>query len=118
GSARSPRTGRGTRVKRAASVYRCQQCGFASPKPGTCPDCARGGDFNALVEERPAPPREGRRATLTSGRPRALRDVEMEHVARLRTNIGELDRVLGGGVVPGSLVLIGGEPGIGKCVTA
>ena len=101
-------------VKRAASVYRCQQCGFASPKPGTCPDCARGGDFNALVEERPAPPREGRRATLTSGRPRALRDVELEQVARLRTNIGELDRVLGGGVVPGSLVLIGGEPGVGK----
>jgi DNA repair protein RadA/Sms len=101
-------------VKRAANVYRCQQCGFASPKPGTCPDCARTGAFNPLVEERPSPAREGRRATLTSGRPRPLRDVELEHVARLRTNIGELDRVLGGGVVPGSLVLIGGDPGIGK----
>jgi len=101
-------------VKRAASAYRCQQCGFASPKPGTCPDCARTGDFIALVEERPAPQREGRRAALTSGRPRPLREVEIEHVARLRTHIGELDRVLGGGVVPGSLVLIGGEPGIGK----
>jgi DNA repair protein RadA/Sms len=101
-------------VKRAASVYRCQQCGFASPKPGTCPDCARTGDFVALVEERPAPVREGRRAGLTSGRPRLLRDVELEHVGRLHTRIGELDRVLGGGVVPGSLVLIGGDPGIGK----
>jgi DNA repair protein RadA/Sms len=101
-------------VKRTASVYRCQQCGFASPKPGTCPDCARSGDFIALVEERQAATREGRRATLPSGRPRPLREVELEHVARLRTGIGELDRVLGGGVVPGSLVLIGGEPGIGK----
>ncbi len=101
-------------MKRAANVYRCQQCGFASPKPGTCPDCARTGEFIALVEERPAPTRESRRGTLTSGRPRPLRDVELENVARLRTGIGELDRVLGGGVVPGSLVLIGGEPGIGK----
>ena len=101
-------------MKRAASAYRCQQCGFASAKPGTCPDCARTGEFVALVEERPAPVREGRRASLTSGRPQALRDVQLEHVTRLRTKIGELDRVLGGGVVPGSLVLIGGEPGIGK----
>jgi len=101
-------------VKRAANVYRCQQCGFASPKPGSCPDCARTGDFVALVEERSAPAREGRRATLTSGRPRPLREVALENVARLRTSIGELDRVLGGGVVPGSLVLIGGEPGAGK----
>jgi DNA repair protein RadA/Sms len=105
-------------VKRGANVYRCQQCGFASAKPGTCPDCARTGEYPALVEERPAPAREGRRATLTSGRPRPLREVELERVARLRTQIGELDRVLGGGVVPGSLVLIGGDPGIGKCVTS
>ena len=101
-------------MKRAASVYRCQACGFASAKPGTCPDCARKGDFLALVEERTAPPREGRRATLRSGRPRPLRDVELEPVGRLRTRIGELDRVLGGGVVPGSIVLLGGDPGIGK----
>ena len=101
-------------MKRAASVYRCQQCGFASPKPGTCPDCARTGDFIALVEERPAPVREGRRASLTGDRPRPLREVELERVGRIHTKIGELDRVLGGGVVPGSLVLIGGDPGIGK----
>jgi DNA repair protein RadA/Sms len=101
-------------VKRSASVYRCQQCGFASAKPGTCPDCARTGDFIALVEERPTPVREGRRARLTASRPQLLREVELEQVGRLRTRIGEFDRVLGGGVVPGSLVLIGGEPGIGK----
>jgi DNA repair protein RadA/Sms len=100
--------------KRIGNGYRCQQCGFTSPKPGTCSDCKRTGDFVQLVEERPAREREGRRASLASGRPRPLRDVEIEHVTRLRTKIGELDRVLGGGVVPGSLVLIGGEPGIGK----
>jgi DNA repair protein RadA/Sms len=101
-------------VKRGASIYRCQQCGFASPKPGTCPDCARTGDFVALVEERPTTVREGRRPSLTSGRPRPLRDVGLEPIGRRPTGIGELDRVLGGGVVPGSLVLIGGDPGIGK----
>ena len=100
-------------MKRAASAYRCQACGFASPKPGTCPDCARTGTFVALLEER-APAREGRRAALTSGRPRPLREVALEATDRVRTGIGELDRVLGGGVVPGSLVLIGGDPGIGK----
>jgi DNA repair protein RadA/Sms len=68
----------------------------------------------ALVEERAAPQREGRRAPLTSGRPLRLREVAVEQVGRTRTGIGELDRVLGGGVVPGSLVLIGGDPGIGK----
>src|SRR5438876_1254765 len=100
---------------RDRNVYRCQQCGFASPKPGTCPDCKRmTGDLMALVEERAAPEPGGRRIGLSSSRPRALSDITMEHTDRLRTGIGELDRVLGGGVVPGSLVLIGGEPGAGK----
>src|SRR5213592_3440879 len=100
---------------RDRNAYRCQQCGFASPKPGTCPDCKRmTGDLMALVEERAAPEPGGRRIGLTSGRPRPLREIDLEHVARVRTKIGELDRVLGGGVVPGSLVLIGGDPGIGK----
>src|SRR2546428_3414690 len=100
---------------RDRNVYRCQQCGFASPKPGTCPDCKRmTGELMALVEERAAPEPGGRRIGLSSSRPRALSDITMEHTERLRTGIGELDRVLGGGVVPGSLVLIGGDPGIGK----
>src|SRR6266705_1623738 len=100
---------------RDRNVYRCQQCGFASAKPGTCPDCKRmTGELMALVEERAAPEPGGRRIGLSSSRPRALSDITMEHTDRLRTGIGELDRVLGGGVVPGSLVLIGGDPGIGK----
>ena len=97
------------------SIYRCQQCGFASPKPGTCPDCKRmTGELMALVEERAAPTPGRRRTGLSHSRPRPLGDITMEHTDRLRTGIGELDRVLGGGVVPGSLVLIGGDPGIGK----
>jgi DNA repair protein RadA/Sms len=100
---------------RDRAVYRCQQCGFASPKAGTCPDCKRAtGELIALVEERPVASRGPRRAAPTSSRPRPLREVTLEHADRHRTGIGELDRVLGGGVVPGSLVLIGGDPGVGK----
>jgi DNA repair protein RadA/Sms len=96
------------------SIWRCQQCGFASPKPGTCPDCKRAtGGLMALVEERAVAP-SGRRTALPQSRPRPLKEISLERTERLRTGIGELDRVLGGGVVPGSLVLIGGDPGIGK----
>ena len=87
------------------SVWRCQQCGFASPKPGTCPDCKRAtGELMALVEERAARTAGVGRMPLAPSRPRPLREVSLERTERLRTGIGELDRVLGGGVVPGSLV--------------
>src|SRR2546422_2822032 len=100
---------------RDASVYRCQECGFTSPKPGTCPDCRRaGGSWVQLVEERSSPSRSTRRVAVASARPRALKDISMERDDRVRTEIGELDRVLGGGVVRGSLVLVGGDPGVGK----
>jgi DNA repair protein RadA/Sms len=101
---------------RPVSVFRCQECGFASPKPGTCPDCLRaGGVYVRLVEERPdAAPRARRSGAPSSARPQPLKDVALEAGERWPTGIGELDRVLGGGVVRGSLVLIGGDPGIGK----
>src|SRR6266478_2911778 len=100
---------------RDASVYRCQECGFSSPKPGTCPDCRRAGNnWVQLVEERPVASRSSRRASVASVRPRALKEISMEPDDRVRTGISELDRVLGGGVVRGSLVLIGGDPGVGK----
>jgi DNA repair protein RadA/Sms len=102
-------------MPRDANVYRCQQCGFASPKPGTCPDCKRAtGELVALVEERAALVAGKGRRVAPSSRPRPIRDIAMDEAERRRTGIGELDRVLGGGVVPGSLVLIGGDPGIGK----
>jgi DNA repair protein RadA/Sms len=100
---------------RDRTIWRCQQCGFASPKPGTCPDCRRTtGELVALVEERPSPSPRGHRSAGSASRPRPLAEITSEHADRLPTKIGELDRVLGGGVVPGSLVLIGGDPGIGK----
>jgi DNA repair protein RadA/Sms len=105
-------------MARDSSVYRCQECGHASPKPGTCPDCRRAtGQLIPLVEERPRPARGGRAAgagTGTASRRVALKEIASEAGDRLPTGLGELDRVLGGGVVKGSLILIGGEPGAGK----
>ena len=101
-------------MARERPVYRCQACGFAAPKAGTCPDCARTGTYVALVEERPAPSRSERPKLAAGARPVPIGDIAVTSGERITTGIGELDRVLGGGVVPGSLVLIGGDPGIGK----
>src|SRR4051812_49583439 len=102
-------------MARAATVFTCSTCGATAAKwHGRCPSC---GDWNTLVEEA-APARAvapGRAAPAAApGRAVPLRDVRAEEVARLKTGIGELDRVLGGGIVPGSVVLLGGSPGIGK----
>lgn len=99
---------------RESAVYRCQECGFASPKPGTCPDCARVGTFVQLVEERVAPRRENRRVAPPASAAVPLASISVESGDRLATGIAELDRVLGGGVVRGSAILLGGDPGIGK----
>ena len=101
-------------MARERSVYRCQTCGFAASKAGTCPDCARTGTYVALVEERSAPSRSERPKLAAGARPVPIGDIAVTSGERITTGIGELDRVLGGGVVPGSLVLIGGDPGIGK----
>src|SRR6266480_373244 len=98
----------------ARSVHVCTECGHESAGwLGRCPGC---GEWNTLVEERaPEPSRggsPGRRGR--AAQPVALSEVEAPRVPRLSTGIAELDRVLGGGVVPGSLVLLGGSPGIGK----
>ena len=101
-------------MARERVVYRCQACGFASSKSGTCPDCARQGDYVALVEERPQAPKSARPALAPGARPQRLTEIRLESGERVATGIGELDRVLGGGMVKGSLVLVGGEPGAGK----
>ena len=94
----------------------CQSCGHESLSwSGRCAGC---GEWNTLVEA-PKPQAKatggGRKAARGAGRrPVALRDVSAPAVDRLRTGVAELDRVLGGGLVPGSLVLLGGSPGIGK----
>jgi DNA repair protein RadA/Sms len=105
-------------MAKATSHYVCQQCGHQAPAwSGRCPGC---GEWNAMVESIRADDR-GRRGrpvrTRSSGaaaRPVRLREVRPPAAERLETGIAELDRVLGGGLVPGSLVLLGGSPGIGK----
>jgi DNA repair protein RadA/Sms len=96
------------------TVFSCQNCGYQSPKwLGRCPDCNK---WNSFVEEDYAvrQPKSGQRESLYKDGPVLLRDVEVKEGDRLKTNIGELDRVLGGGIVAGSVILIGGDPGVGK----
>jgi DNA repair protein RadA/Sms len=100
------------------TVFSCQECGAQSQKwLGRCPEC---GAWNTLVEERaaeaPAPTSDlAKRYSLAAAvGPQLYADIDTVVAERLTTGIDEFDRVLGGGVVPGSLVLIGGEPGIGK----
>jgi DNA repair protein RadA/Sms len=101
------------------SIWVCGACGHVEAKwHGQCPGC---GEWNMLAEEA-APAKAGGgggargavRSRAAAARVVALRDVEVPRVERLLTGIGEFDRVLGGGLVPGSLVLLGGSPGIGK----
>jgi DNA repair protein RadA/Sms len=105
-------------MPRSSSVYVCSDCGHETARwAGRCPGC---GEWNTLVEQvRAAPARGGLSARGAGGgvspaTPIALGQVEAVDHVRLSTGIGELDSVLGGGIVPGSLVLIGGAPGIGK----
>ena len=101
-------------MKSPRTCFVCQECGAQAQKwLGRCPDC---GAWNSLVEERESPPSgdERRYALTASAGSRLYADVQTADMARMSVGIDELDRVLGGGVVPGSLVLLGGEPGIGK----
>src|SRR5918998_2851967 len=107
-------------MARSTTVHVCSQCGHSSARwHGRCPGCEA---WNTLVEERAPGVAGGGRsragagagAAVPAGQPVRLADVSTERVPRMLTGIGELDRVLGGGLVPGSLVLLGGSPGIGK----
>lgn len=94
-------------------IYVCQECGFESPRwVGKCSGC---GSWNTLVEEQTAPIRhEPRSGVVLDEKPVLLKDVEAIDRQRISLGIRELDRVLGGGIIPGSVILIGGDPGIGK----
>jgi DNA repair protein RadA/Sms len=106
-------------MPRSSSKFICQQCGYESVKwMGRCPDC---GEWNSLVETVIQPPSgraasKGGLARAGQAAPTPLSQVATIRDARRPTGSQELDRVLGGGLVLGSLVLIGGEPGIGKCL--
>ena len=95
------------------TVYACTECGGQSPKwQGQCPPC---GGWNTLVEsiaETPVSNRYGGLAKASALTP--LADVQASQAPRMSTGVAEFDRVLGGGLVPGQVVLIGGDPGIGK----
>src|SRR5437016_7397435 len=102
-------------AKTAKTIYVCQQCGYQSPKwLGKCTDC---GEWNSFAEERPSTiPSDTARGgfKLTQSSPHLYSEIESQNDSRQLSGIQEFDRVLGGGIVPGSLVLIGGDPGIGK----
>ena len=99
---------------RAKTSFHCQACGHQAPRwLGRCPDC---GAWNTLKEERIPVAPKGRQPAINSAGTGAtpICDIEVVGEARRSTGLGEFDRVLGGGVIPGSLVLVGGDPGIGK----
>jgi DNA repair protein RadA/Sms len=100
-------------MSRAKTIYTCNECGAQSPKwVGQCPACNA---WNALTETAVvAPARAARLASAGPADVQTLENVAPERIARLPTGLSELDRVLGGGLVAGSVVLIGGDPGIGK----
>ncbi len=105
---------------KTATVFFCQSCGYESAKwMGQCPGCK---EWNTFVEERVATGSAakdraksgGMRGPASVGKPTTLAEISTRNEERAHTGIGELDRVLGGGIVPGSLILVGGDPGIGK----
>lgn len=110
-------TGRMTMAKGKKTVFFCQNCGHEESKwLGQCPACK---EWNTFVEEKVTVPKAGNASALgpaggAAPQPVLLTSVDTDDDERIRTGIGELDRVLGGGIVQGSLVLVGGDPGIGK----
>lgn len=103
-------------MAKAKTAYFCQECGYNSPKwVGRCPSC---GEWNTMVQE--VIEKEDKKTTGSwksislASKPKAITEIEYQEEPRITTKDGELNRVLGGGIVHGSLVLIGGEPGIGK----
>jgi DNA repair protein RadA/Sms len=100
-------------AKKIRSHYACQACGHQAPRWfGRCPACEQ---WNTCAEELPPPEdsrRPERRAPAAALQP--ITEVSLQEAERLLTGLGELDRVLGGGIMPGSVVLVGGDPGIGK----
>ena len=108
-----------TKIK---TVYFCQNCGYESSKwMGQCPGCR---EWNTFVEETVKPQLKSSSKSLGSGskgslsgdysKPLSLSEIILNEEERADTHIGELNRVLGGGLVKGSLILVGGDPGIGK----
>ena len=94
------------------TVFFCKECGYESAKwLGQCPGCKEVGTF---VEEPKGPKNKIIRRNITNSMPVTINEVKADDEERISTGFSELNRVLGGGVVPGGLILVGGDPGIGK----
>lgn len=101
-------------MAKTRTIFVCQTCGRTSPKAmGRCPECGSWGSMIEEIESRGSSERR-RRATATKVKPRKLSQIEGDAGVRWPLPLGEFARVLGGGIVPGSIVLVGGDPGIGK----
>lgn len=99
-------------MAKTSTKYVCQDCGSVSPQwLGKCPYC---GKFGTLVEEVESPEEVKGSISVPTSKPTLLKDITKENYARIKTGINEFDTVLGGGIVPYSIVLLGGDPGIGK----
>lgn len=99
-------------MAKTKQLYFCQECGYESAKwLGQCPGCR---SWNTFVEEKVVTSQGGKEKKVTKSKVTGLFQVDMKEEERIMTNIKELDRVLGGGIVKGSLTLVGGDPGIGK----
>jgi DNA repair protein RadA/Sms len=99
-------------MTKSPNIFECQSCGYVSAKwLGRCPDC---GSWNAFAEEKRTRPGELSLVHRSETKAMRLGDVSPEATVRILTRNAEFDRVLGGGIVPGSLILLGGEPGAGK----
>ena len=104
-------------MAKVKSKYVCQNCGYENPKwLGKCPECLQWNTFVEEIEEKMTPRQESlvKQASRSTSRPVSINSIAPKREERFSTGIPELDRVLGGGVIPGSLVLVGGDPGIGK----
>ncbi|MDD2884855.1 MAG: DNA repair protein RadA [Dechloromonas sp.] len=102
-------------MAKAKTVYSCNLCGAMSPKwQGQCPGCAEWNTLVEVVADRPAASGHRFESLAPTARPQILAEIEARETARIPTGIAEFDRALGGGLVPGGVVLIGGDPGIGK----
>lgn len=104
--------GRWIEVAKVKTVFICQECGYESPKwMGRCPGCQK---WNTMVEEIVHPQGAGASPAQQENKPALLNHVQLDKEPRMITGFPEFDRVMGGGVVPASLTLVGGDPGIGK----
>lgn len=100
---------------KAKSYYFCRECGYQSSSwLGRCPECGKWNTFEQEVVQASTNQHLNKSTPQQNSSPKLLKDIVYSEQLRIPTSCGEFDRVLGGGIVPGSIVLLGGEPGIGK----